>query len=214
MSALDHLHALARGDAPAHDGLLANTRCAWGRGAIVGEEAILAAFCQRPFAFDGALGLECQQSAALVGDEDALIADVYDGRIGRLWRVGRGVILPAESAVDVAFDADLRQQRGTVDFRAEDHPQLDRAGAERLLTAARSHVDDVRRAGMLRVRAFVLRAFSASEGCAALLAVFSLSNETSRSASFSYAIVGIAGSGDTVRLISEESPPSIWKPRL
>ena len=37
MSALDHLSALARGARPADDGLLGNTRCAWGRGEIVGE---------------------------------------------------------------------------------------------------------------------------------------------------------------------------------
>ena len=36
----------------------------------------------------------------------------------------RGIELPAEPAVDVAFDADMRQERGDVCFRAEDHPEL------------------------------------------------------------------------------------------
>lgn len=214
MSALDHLRALARGDPPEDDGLLGNARCAWGRREVIDEEGILAAFCARPLATEDALAVETGQSAALIGAEDALVADLYAGRIGRLWRVGRGVDCPPEPALAVAFDADMRQQRSAVYWRAEDHPELDSAAAERILSAARAHVDEVRRAGSLRVRAFMQRAFGDPDASAALLAVYSLSNAASRSAGFSYAIVGIAAGDETVRLVSEQSQPRSWAPRF
>lgn len=215
MSALNHLRDVARGDGPADDGLLGNTRCAWGRGEVLSEEAVLAAFCAHPFSAEGdVLAIEAGQGAALVGMEDALFADVYDGRIGRLWRVGTGVALPHGRAVDVAFDPDMRQERGDVYFRAEDHPELDAAAAGRILSAARAHVDRVKREGKLRVRAFVVRAFGGADASAALLSVHALGNETSRSASFSYAILGMGTSEDSVRVVSEQTRPRRWTPRL
>lgn len=214
MSALSHLRALARGTRPADDGLLGNTRCAWGRSEIVGEEAILAAFCAQPFASDGdVLTVETSQGAAIIGSDDALLADIYDGRIGRLWRVGRDITLGHERAVDVSFDADMRQARGDLFFRAEDHPELDTDGAERMIEAAQAHVDHIRCEGKLRVRAFAVRGFGGPKASAGLLSVYALGNETSRSASFSYAIVG-AGSGDAPRVVSDASPPRAWTPRL
>lgn len=213
MSALDHLSAVGRGDTPADDGLLGNARCGWGRGELIGLESILAAFCANPFAGDGALAVETPQGAALIGEHDAMIADVYDGRAGRMWRVGRGVDFPSEPAIDIAFDPDMRQQRGDVFFRAEDHPDLDAAGSERVLAAARDHVDEVRRAGGLRVRAFVVRAFGNAEASAALLAIFTMGNETSRSASYGYAIVGIGADGNA-RVVGEHSSPREWSPRF
>ena len=214
MSALDNLRLLGRGDTPPNDGLLGNARCAWGRGELIGEEAILAAFCDRPFAADNAFAIETGQSAGLIGDEDALIADIFDGRIGRLWRVGRGVEFPSEPAVDVAFDPDMRQQRGDLYFRAEDHPELDAAAAEPVLAAARAHVDAVRRARRLRARAFFIRAFGGEKSSAAVLAMYTMTNEVSRSATFSYAIVGIGAGEVPVRVVSEQIQPRGWTPRL
>lgn len=215
MSAVDHLRAVTRGDRPADDGLLGNTRCAWGRGEILSEEAILAGFRAQPFATeDDLLSVETSQGAALIGESDALVADVYGGRIGRLWRVGSGVALPDEPALDVAFDPDLRQERGDVYFRSEDHPELDPAAAERLLAAAREHLEGLKREGKLRARAFLVRAFGTAEASAALLSVYALGNETSRSASFSYAIVGAGSSDGAIRVVSQKSQPRPWTPRL
>lgn len=212
MSALVHLQAIGRGEKPANDGLLENARCGWGSGEIIGQEEILAAFCARPFAGDEGLGVESRQGAALIGDKDALFADIYDGRIGRLWRVGRGVTLPHEPAIDLAFDPDMHQQRGEVFFRAEDHPELDAKEAEQVLAAAREHLDQLRRAGGLRVRAFVVRAFGAGDSGAALLAVYSMSNGPSRSVGFSHAIVGIGEGGN--RVVSQQGRPRPWSPRF
>lgn len=214
MSALDHLRAIGRGETPADDGLLGNARCGWGRGELMGEESILAAFCARPFAETDAAGIETAQGAALVGEKDALIADVYDGRIGRLWRVGKGITLPHEPAIDVAFDPDMRQLRGDVLFRAEDHPELTASGAERVIEAARGHADALRRAGALRARAFVVRAFEADGATAALLAVHTMGNETSRTAGFGYAIVATGPQGSAARIVGDQSRPRPWSPRF
>jgi hypothetical protein len=214
MSALAHLRSLARGELPPDDGLLNNARCAWGRGEVVSQEAVVAAFSANRFAIDSdVLVVETGQGAAMVGNDDAVVADLYDGRIGRLWRVGRGVAMPHEPGIDVAFDPDMHQQRGDVFFRAEDHPDLDPAAAERLVAAARAHGEEVRAQGKLRVRAFVVRAFGSRKRCAALLAVHVLTNERTRSASFGYAVVGL-GSDDAYRVVSEQSRPRPWTPRI
>lgn len=213
MIALDHLRAIGRGDTPQDDGLLGNARCGWGRGELIGEESILAAFCARPFDGSETLAVQTAQGAALIGKEDALVADVYDGRVGRMWRVGRGITFPHEPAIDIAFDPDMRQTRGEVFFRAEDHPELDSAAAERVLSAAHAHVADVRRTGALRVRAFVMRGFGNTEASAALLAVYTMGNETGRSASFNHAALGIGPDG-AGRIVSEQTPPRPWSPRF
>lgn len=212
MSALEHLRAVGRGETPADDGLLENVRCSWGRGEALGHESILAAFCARPFGDSDGLAVETAQGVALIGEGDALIADVYDGHIGRMWRVGHGVAFPHEPAIDIAFDPDMRQQRGDVFFRAEDHPELSSEAAEPILAAAREHLEQLRRAGGLRVRAFVLRAFGSGESSAALLAVYSMSNEVSRGVGFSHAVVG-SGRGVS-RVVSDQSRPRPWNPRL
>ena len=214
MSALDHLRAIGRGVAPQDDGLLGNARCGWGRGELMGEESILAAFCALPFANDDAVAVETAQGAALIGHDDALIADVYDGRVGRLWRVGKGVTLPHEPVIDVSFDPDMRQQRGDVLFRAEDHSELSSAGAEAVLEAARAHVGQLHRAGALRSRAFVVRAFGTEDATAALLAVYTLGNETSRTAGFAYAILAAGPQDSSARMVSDQTRPRPWSPRF
>lgn len=214
MSAIDHLRTVGRGETPPDDGLLGNARCGWGRGELLGEEAILAAFCTRPFADDDAIAVESARGAALLGRDDALLADVYSGRIGRMWRVGRGIALPPEPAIDISFDPDMHQQRGDVLFRAEDHPELSAAGATWVLEGAQGYVGQLRKGGALRSRAFIMRAFADTKMAAALLAVYTMSNETSRAAAFSYAILTAAAQGGTCHVVGEESPPRPWNPRF
>jgi hypothetical protein len=213
MSGLANLRAVARGTRPDHDGLLGNARCSWGRSELLSEEAILAAFTAQPFEVDSdLLAVETPLGAALVGQGRALVADLYDGRIGRLWCVGGAIPQLDHPSIDVAFDADMRQERSDVSFRAEDHPDLDPAAVEPLLTAARSHGDRARSEGKLRVRAFFIRAFGDPGHSAALLSIFSLGNERSRSSSFSLAVIGV--SGDEVRTVGERHPPRDWSPRF
>jgi len=215
VSGLDHLRALAQGNRPEDDGLLGNTRCAWGRGELLSEESILAGFAAEPFDIEGdLLSVETPLGAALIGESSALVADLYAGRIGRMWRVGAGMKHPAEPAIDVAFDPDLRQERGDLSFRAEDHPSLDPTAAERLLAAGRGLIEQMRSNGKLRVRGFVVRAFGGPEASAALLSLFTLGNETRRSASFSYAVIGIGSDADDVRTVCDQPQPREWTPRL
>lgn len=215
MSALAHLRDVARGIQPKDDGLLGNTRFAWGRTEVVGEEAVVAAFATRPFNLDGELlEIETPQGAALISRSEALVADLYDGRIGRLWRVGEESAGAAEPRVDVAFDPDLRQERGNLEFRPEDHPDLGVGAATPLLDAGRQLTEQLRSEGKLRVRAFFIRAFGDAGGSAALLAVHALGNETSRTAGFSYAVLGSPGSGLDPWVVREQPEPRDWTPRL
>jgi hypothetical protein len=130
-----------------------------------------------------------------------------------MWRVG-DVTQPHEQAIDVAFDADMNQQRGDLSFRAEDHPDLDSAAAERLLTACRDLIERLRREGKLRVRGFVIRAFGGPEGSAALMSVFTLGDETTRTAAFSYAVVGVGAGADEVRTAYRQPQSREWTPRF
>lgn len=214
MSGLDHLRTLAKGARPADDGLLGNARCAWGGGEHLSEEAILAAFAAHPCDLAGEpLCIETSQAAAILSEGRALVADLYDGRIGRMWRVEPGLSLAAEPAVDVAFDPDLRQERGDLSFRAEDHPELDARAAERIVTAARDLVEGLRKDGRLRVRGFVVRAFGGPDGAAALIALFTMGNGAQRSAAFSYAALGI-GPGGRIVSVLEDVTEREWTPRL
>lgn len=214
MNVFSHLSALGRGDRPGDEGLLGNTRCAWGGGELIGEEAILAGFCAIPFsAVNATVAVATPQSAALVTSDDALLADVFEGRIGRLWRVSGLLPEVDDKAVDVAFDADLHQERGSICFRAEDHPDLTGDAADRVLGAVRGHLEALRREGRLRARAFVVRAFGDRTGAAALLSIYSLTNDHTRRASFGYAIVGIGADGE-VSMVGERARMREWTPRL
>lgn len=215
MSGLDHLRALVQGTRPLDDGLLGNARFSWGQSNLISEEAILASFAEHLFDLEGnILSVETSSNAVLMAGDCAVVADLYNGRIGRLWRIGGEIEHPSENAIDVAFDADMRQERGALNFRAEDHPALDSGAADRLLSSANDLIENMRREGNLRVRGFFVRAFSDSKSSAALLSLFSLDNKSSRSASFRYAVVGNAGSGDEIRVVRDQSKPRGWTPRF
>jgi len=215
MTGLDNLRAIAQGRRPDHDGLLGSARFAWGQSELLGEEAIIASFGAHPFDLSHELlSIETPTGACLIGENHAIVADLYDGRIGRLWRVGEELEEDPEAAIDVAFDTDLRQERGALNFRAEDHPDLHSAAAENLLLAAADLVEKVRIGGKLRVRAFVLRAFGSPDSSAALISLFTLDNETTRSASFAYAVVGTSSNAQKPIIIYQPTQARSWTPRL
>ena len=214
MSGLDHLRALIQGTRPIDDGLLGNARFSWGRSELMSEEAILASFAEHPFDLEGdILSVETPSGAVLMAGDCAVVADLYAGRIGRLWRIGGEIEQLSEEAIDVAFDADMRQERGALFFRAEDHPTLDPGAAGRLLFSAEDLIEKMRRDGNLRVRGFFVRAFGDTQSSAALLSLFTLDNKSSRSASFRYAVIGIGNEGDEVCVARDQSRPQGWTPR-
>lgn len=213
MSGLDHLRNLALGRRPADAGLLGNTRFAWGGTDFIGEEGILAAFAARPFALDEAgFAVETAQNVALVSRSGALVADLYEGRIGRLWRVGDAPPGEPEPAIDVAFDPDMRQERGSLNFRGEDHPDLDPAAAPAVLAAAEDLIARTLTVGLLRVRGFVVRAFGTEAAAAALVALYTMGNEANRSAGFRYAVVAVDKNG--ARAVADTAARRPWTPRF
>lgn len=204
---------LAQGRQPANDGLLGNCRMEWAGAEAYGEEAVLESFRINPLAPDDGLFVSTGAQAGWVGADSALIADVYDGHIGRLWRLGAGVAPPREPAVSVAFDPDLQQQRGGVNFHAGDHPELDASAIPFVIAAGEELVGGESLRGLHRARAFVLRAFSSVEGTIALYAVHRLGGGDVRSSGFGFAVAAVAPDGRS-RIVLDQPIATPWVPRL
>jgi hypothetical protein len=179
------------------------------------EEYILSAFAAAPFEIgDNTFAVETPGHAALIGEEDAIIADVYNGRIGRLWRIGGLDQSTDERRLHVAFDVDMAQARPqSLLFRQDDHPELPLDETAELLTDCEAFIDGRRRSGNLRARGFVVRAFGDQTTRAALLSLFTLSDKHERSASFDFAVVARTADGET-RCVFGEPNPGLWTPRL
>jgi hypothetical protein len=184
MTMLSILRAIAAGDT---DQVLGPTRLAVGGHELFGIEAVADAFRRDPLELGDddtpPLFAESARQAAVLHGGQAMFADLYDGRIGRLWRVGAAPSSPPEPRVAVAFDPDLRQARGDLLFDPADHPGLDadahgivRAAALALLTAP-----------AWRARAFAIRAFGDAEAGAVLFAVHRLSADPMRVGGFVHA---------------------------
>ena len=140
----------------------------------------------------------------------ALVGDLYDERLGQLWRIGSGRPPTREPVLAVPFDTDLTQGGRDVLWRPDDHLWLAPEHADAIETlagriAAPSAKDH-------RVRAFVLRAFSA-DGCFAMLAsVFRLSSEPVRTASFCMVAALVLTAGEL--LVADDLSRIEWVPRL
>ena len=189
MSPLEALRCLADGRRP-HDAILPPCRLTgWGADAY-GEEAIL----HRVRTSGGddlsdAVGLEAPAHAALFATDAVLFADVLNGRIARIWRLGGGEPVAREPAVGVAFDTDLVQSRRDVAWRAEDHPELHPSHLEAVVVLGRDLAHDWTAgevAADWRARPFLLRAFSTDAACAALFAVHRVGAEAERTVGFSH----------------------------
>lgn len=190
MSGVDALRMLARGDRPC-GALLPPCRLEGLGTRAYGEEAILHHFRVAPLdGLDAAQTVVSPSHIAIFAGDDALVADVFEERILRIWRLGPGEPLPAEPAMGVAFDTDLFQSRRDVAYRWEDHPQLQQIARGPLMEvgyriAHTQELGDVRPSW--RVRPFLLRAFSGQGSHAALFAVHRLGSSSVRSAGFSHA---------------------------
>ena len=213
MSVVETFSALCSGHRPDDDGLLGNARMEWGGGEAYGEEAILESFRANPIDSSRGVLVESETLAAWVGADAALIVDLYEGRIGRLWRLGAGSPPPAEPGVAVAFDTDLRQARGDVFFVGADHPALADRAQEAVLAAGQALLAEDYVPPLHRARAFVVRAFSRGEDAVALYAVHRLTAEVPRRAGFGYALAHV-GSAAAPRLIVDPWTPTDWTPRL
>lgn len=193
--------------------LLGNCKLEWAGAEIYGEEAIAEAFRAAPLIVEeGSLFVDSAQQAAWFGGESVLFADLYDGRIARMWRIGPGDTPRPEPAVSVAFDPDLRQLRGSVYARAGDHPLLNAAHFAAIHQTADEVLAPPPGTRQHRARAFLIRAFSSGDCGAALLAVHRLSGGDVRSNSLSFAAVAI--DGGRRRIILDQRPQLGWTPRF
>lgn len=193
--------------------LLGNCKLEWAGSEIYGEEAIAEAFRTSPFATeDRDLFVESPDHAAWFGGQSMLFADLYEGLIGRLWRLGPNTSNVAEPAVSVAFDPDLRQQRGSVYARREDHSFLEAEHFAAIKQAAETLLIAPLQSPQHRARAFLVRAFSSGEHAAALYAIHRLSGGEVRSSIFSYAAAAIGG--DSSEIIFDQRPHLYWTPRI
>lgn len=189
MTIAGHFAAIAEGRLPDDAGLLHTCRLEWQGSEAYGEEAILELFRGAPFAMEGAKLLETPNSAVLIGDDRALWADIYNGRLGRLWRIGGEARRIAEPAISVAFDPDLQQARRDVFLSPDDHPELAAGDLERVAEAGHKLCALPQTPPDHRVRAFVIRAFSAQAGSAALFALYRLTGGQVRRSTWSHAAV-------------------------
>ena len=171
---------------------------------VYGDEAIVAAFRARPLDLAAATIVTAERTVIAFAGPQALVADVGDGFIMRLWRVG-GAPQPRERRIDVPFDPDLRQRRGSVVFDPAAFG-LDIAAGERLAAAAAGLVAA---SAAARTRAFVIRAVAAGTTAAALVALY---RADPGSIGFGYAVIAAADGATTV--IADDPPTDAWQPRL
>lgn len=208
MSLADRLVRLAAGERDPGDWLLGSCALTSARGDVYGEEAVAVAFCSAPATVG--TSIVTPRGVALFGDGAALFADVYDGRVGRLWRVDGDPAVaqtkPAEHRVAVAFDPDLAQRRGDVVAAAR---AVDLAeGALARLTAALLPLV-IAAPGEVRRRAFVVRAFGDDHATAGLAAIHTAA---AGGIGFSYAAAMLTPT-DAV-LVVDRPGDAPWSPRL
>lgn len=200
MSATEDLTSILAGRRPA-EGLLQTCRMEAGGGEFYGEEAVLERCRAAPIDLAGAEAVRGGAQLALFGDGIAAVADVHGERIGRIWALGSPEPAEPEPAVAVAFDPDLRQQRGGVTWDAADHPHADAAVLQRLAAAGERLLEEAALDGgrpAYRVRAFLIRAWSEGERGAGLFALHRLGSGPVRSSGFDYAAVLVDESGERI----------------
>jgi len=184
-SLLDTLRTICAGRDPAGR-LLQSCRFEGLGGYTLGRESILDWMRRQPIELSSATAsLETSSGFALFGLGPAnegptvFFGDCFDEKIGRLWCLSD--VNPAiEDAVvlSVASDVDLDQRGGGILLEPGDHPDLQDIDVDRLRNIATRLVAELLENGLigedirlLRVRAFIRRAFSDKYGGAALIGI-------------------------------------------
>ena len=199
---MSDLVRLARGERVT--ALLSTASLATGGREVYGDEVIVAAFRRQPLDLTAATVVADDRGIALFAGGEAVVADLYDGHVARLWRVGAAPSSIRERRIDVPFDPDLAQARGGVVFDRVGLAQAD-ADALAAAVAALQAADDA-----FRVRAFVIRTMTDTSGIAALVAVYRASPD---GIGFTYAAVQVGRDGAT--LVAADPPAArAWSPRL
>ena len=223
MTAEELIAGLWRAEPAAFARLLQNCRFEGFGGSAYGGETIREAF--RPHARDGS---QVQVVAAHVGAAAfgvdaqgrpaALVADLHQGWVTRLWRLGeaRGAD-PGATFVSVPADLDLDQRGGRLAFSAAEHPELAPAAAAQVSALGDGWLFEppAALAGRLsRVRPIILRAFS-QEGRTAVLARFEGASGVGLAGAYAAALLNGPESHTLVDSAGLEATLAAgWTPRL
>jgi hypothetical protein len=215
MSVVETLRILAAGERPVA-GLLHTVRLeAFGVEAY-GEEAVIASFRATTMTLsENAAMIQAPGHIALFDEDSALIGDLYNGNIARIWRLGAGVPMPGEPEVSVAFDPDLAQAQGEVFFAASDHPALATEAADIVMRAGQMVTQGS--ADSYRTRAFATRAWGDATESVALFAVHRLIGDPVRQSGF--AMAAAHWSRGSVRIMRDRAGEAAvathpWSPRI
>ena len=211
MSVLETITEMRAGRRPV-SGLLHGCRLHAFGSEVQGEEAIADRFRTLPYVTADPITVDAPGHFALFAGVGAIIADVADGNVARLWRVGPGPAIPAEPGVSVAFDPDMSQARGDLCFCSGDHPAL----ADGAVTRVEGIGREIARAdAAYRARAYTVRAFGSVAEGAALFAVYR------QGAAGSPGFVNVAArwSGDEVVVVRDDAGEAAlavtpWKPQI
>jgi hypothetical protein len=193
MNASSSLQSVADGIADPH-AIWGGCRLEWGGVELFGIEAIADLFQHSPLSGDGFMQFGGRSFAIMANAESALLGEILDGVIVRLWRTGGTCAVQGELGIVVAFDTDLLQQRGDVFFAAADHAELHSHAeygdvADFVRDHARAAAQDAAAAGFFRPRAFVTRAYGDAAQGAALFTLQGLSAGAVRKPIFARSIL-------------------------
>jgi hypothetical protein len=111
------------------------------------------------------LDVETVRLGVWMDDDTAIVADLAEGGVQRIWLLGRTTALEPPPVVDLPVDPDLAQARHAVRFDPQDHPDLDAGHADPLVRAAENWPD----AGVVAPRPVILRAASLGDVAIALV---------------------------------------------
>jgi hypothetical protein len=141
MNANSSLQNLANGTADQH-AIWGGCRLEWGGVELFGIEAIADLFQHSPMPGDGFTQFGGRSFAIMANAESALLGEILDGVIVRIWRTGGTPEPEGEQGIVVAFDTDLLQQRGDIFFAAVDHAELKSDAADFVRDHARAAAQD------------------------------------------------------------------------
>jgi hypothetical protein len=111
------------------------------------------------------LDVETGHMGVWMDDDTAVVADLAEGGVGRIWLLGRTAALVPPPVLDLPVDPDMAQTRHGVRFDPQDHPKLNAAHVERLVAASEDWPDS----GVVAPRPVILRAASFGEVAVALI---------------------------------------------
>jgi len=180
------LEDLLAGAANGADSVLHNCHFDGAGASAFGPEAILDVLRVGRHSAEFIQLVEGPHNAALFASEPAgsvaLVADLCEGHITRLWYLGPTTLPRARlrpERVDVPFDPGFGQLAPRLEFDPADHPQLEVAHGSRVSALALPLLSPSAPDGMplrsavrlTRLRPYVLRAFSAGDVAAVLMIV-------------------------------------------